>query len=49
MVHVQWSVNSTLTGPANLGTTVQQLKTSLKPNEIDWQESITGEHTIARK
>ena len=47
--HVKWSVNSTLTGPANLDTTAQQLKTSLKTNEIDWQESITEEHTIARK
>ena len=46
---MKWSVNSTLTGPANLDTTAQQLKTSLKANEIDWEESITEEHTIARK
>ena len=40
---MQWSMNSTLTGPANLGTTAQQLKTSQKANEIDWQETITEE------
>ena len=32
-----------------LSSTIHKLKTSLKANEIDWQELITEEHTIARK